>query len=233
MGLAREKFKTLKKVFDLFTENTLFKLMSKGVFEGMESPIAVGKETNIFTATTKDNQRVVLKIYRLSTADFNKMYTYIRTDPRFAGLQRSRRKVIFAWARREFKNLQKAREAGIRVPAPIECLNNVLVLEYIGNEQPAPRLKDSPPANANAFFEEVVESIRKLYKAGLVHGDLSAFNILNWNEKPVFIDMSQATTTQDPNALEYLARDIKNICAFFKKLGIKTDEQQILNKIKK
>ena len=65
-----------------------------------------------------------------------------------------------------------------------------------------------------------------------MHADLSAFNILNLNETPVFIDMSQATTIRHPRAEEFLQRDVKNICNFFTKIGLKVNENDIIKKIK-
>ena len=228
---SKEKFKTLKHVFDLFTEKNLFKMMSQGYFEGLESPIEMGKEANIFTAITKEGKRVIVKIYRLSTVDFYKMYEYLQSDPRFPALDRNLRKVIFAWTRREYRNLLKAREAGARVPTPITQMFNILVMEFVGADEPAPKLKDKKPENPEKFLAEVVVEMKKLYKAGLVHADLSAFNILNDNEKPVFIDMSQATTLDNPNASQYLERDAHNIATFFNKLKVKVDEQKLLKKI--
>jgi RIO kinase 1 len=67
----------------------------------------------------------------------------------------------------------------------------------------------------------------------LVHADLSAFNILNFDEKPVFIDFSQTTTSKNPHAEEYLNRDIKNITSFFKKLGVKVEAHEIKEEILK
>ena len=151
--ITREKFKTLKNVFDTFTERNIFKLISQGYFDGLESPIFIGKEANLFTAI-KGKKKVVVKIYRLQTCDFNRMYDYIKYDPRFPNVRKQRRKTIFAWAQREYRNLLKAREAGIRVPTPITCMHNILVMEFIGNEEPAPKLKDAVPKNAKKFFNE-------------------------------------------------------------------------------
>ncbi|MEM4282357.1 MAG: serine protein kinase RIO [Candidatus Woesearchaeota archaeon] len=229
--IPRERWKTLKWVFDLFTEQVLFKLISKGIFDGLESPLQMGKEANIFTALTSTGERVIVKIYRLTTADFKKMYQYLATDPRYAGLRKNRRKVIFAWAQREYRNLLKAYEAGVPVPKPKAQLFNVLVMAFVGDLEPAPMLKDCPPKYPRKFFNELVMSLKKLYKAGLVHGDLSAFNILNHNEKPVFIDMSQATTLMDPNARTYLKRDIANLARFFKKVGLRIEEEALIKKI--
>ena len=127
----------------------------------------------------------------------------------------------------------KAREANVRVPLPITFKNNILVMEFIGKgDELAPKLKDKKPKDPNKFFEEIIKNMKNLYKAGLVHADLSAFNILNLDEKPVFIDFSQCSSIKDSRAEEYLKRDVKNICIFFKKQGLKSDEQEVLKEIK-
>jgi len=137
----QEKFKTLKGVFDLFTEQTLHKLISKKLFDGLESPIFIGKESNVFTAL-KNNEKRIVKIYRLETCDFNQMYNYLKYDFRFRNLKKQKRKVILTWVQREYRNLLVARDAKVRVPTPLAILNNVLVLELIGDKDPAPQLKD-------------------------------------------------------------------------------------------
>jgi RIO kinase 1 len=228
-----EKAKTYKAVFDNFTNTTILKLISKGNLDGLEGPISIGKEANIFSAQAQ-GERVAVKIYRINTCDFNKMFQYLRADPRFPMLERNRRKVVLMWAQREYKNLFRAREAGVRVPMPRTVMNNVLVMEYIGEDNvPAPRLKDAYPEDATAFFGRVVKEMQKLHKAGLVHTDLSAFNILNHNEEPVFIDLSQATTLENPNAKDYLERDIRNVCTFFRKNGLDVDEKEIMKQVEK
>ncbi|MBS3102440.1 serine protein kinase RIO [Candidatus Woesearchaeota archaeon] len=231
--MTRDKFKTMHSVFDDFTNRTIFKLITEGHFRGLQGPIKIGKESNVFSALKENNEKVAVKIYRLETCDFNRMYDYIKDDPRFANLKRKRRRIIFAWVQREYRNLLKARESNIKVPIPIAFLNNVLVEEFIGNGEAAPKLKDQIPENKKDFFNKIIENMKKLYKSGLVHADLSAFNILNYNENPVFIDMSQTTTLKHPRAEEFLIRDVKNICNFFKKTGLKASEESVLKKIRK
>jgi len=231
--MTKEVFKTKHGVFDQFTNRTIFKLITEGHFEGLESPISIGKESNIFSALTQKGDRVIVKIYRLETCDFNIMYDYIKDDPRYSKLKRKKRKIIFAWAQREFRNLMKAREAQVNVPTPITFSNNILILEFVGkNDIIAPKLKDKIPKNKKLFLDKVIEYMRKMYKSGLVHADLSAFNILNFNETPVFIDMSQTTILRHPRAEEFLERDVKNISNFFNKIGLKVDEKSIIKKIK-
>lgn len=224
----------MHNVFDNFTNKLLFKLITKGCFKGMESPISIGKESNVFSALTEEGKRVIIKIYRLETCDFNRMYDYIKHDSRFHNIRRKKRKIIFAWAQREYKNLLRAEKYGVVVPKPIAFLGNVLVLEFIGEKDNiAPKLKDKIPENKKQFFNEIVVNIKKLYKAKLVHADLSAFNILNLNEKPVFIDFSQTTTLEHPRAMEFLERDVKNIYNFFNKHGLKTEIEKTIKLIKK
>ncbi|MFC1728399.1 serine protein kinase RIO [Nanoarchaeota archaeon] len=228
---AKEKFKTYQDVFDSHTIRNLFVLGSKGLFdENSLSPIATGKEANVFAADSK-NGRVVVKIYRVTTCDFNKMYEYIRTDPRFPKLTNKRRKVIFAWAKREYRNLLRAREKGVSVPTAHAFKDNILVMSLIGDEWPASKLKDEKPKDLKKFFEKTIDNMKKLKKAGLIHGDLSEFNILNHNDLPYFIDFSQCTQLNDPLSEELLTRDVKNMERFFNKLGLKVTEQEIRKKI--
>ena len=231
---GKDRFKTMHNVFDGFTNRTIFKLITEGHFRGLESPISIGKESNVFSALKEDGTRVIAKIYRLEACDFNKMHDYIKDDPRYANLKRKRRKIIFSWVQREFRNLMAAREAQVNVPIPITFMNNVLVLEFIGRGNDiAPKLKDKVPLNKKQFAGKIIGSMRKLYKNNLVHADLSSFNILNLDEVPVFIDMSQATLLKHPLAEDYLERDVRNICNFFRKHGLKMDDKETLKKIRK
>ncbi len=216
----KEQFKVWQDVFDRFTLNNIKVLINKGVFEELKGSIAVGKESNVFYAINNKKEIVVVKIYRLQTADFNRMYFYIRNDPRFDGLTNKRRKVIFAWCQREFRNLINAERAGVRAPKPLAFYKNILVMEFIGDEQPAPKIKDVLPGGnrLKEFADKVFEYVERFAVFGFVHGDLSEFNILNYNGEPVFIDLSHATPTRNPDSLDYLRRDINNMTRFFNKV---------------
>lgn len=225
--ISKEKFKTYGNVFDQFTLRNLFKLSSQGHFDELKSPIFVGKEANIFSAITTDNKQVIVKIYRLETCDFNKMFNYIRLDERYANLKAKKREIIFAWTQREFRNLMKSREINIRVPTPICVLHNIIVMEFIGETVVAPQVKDSIPTNPTKFFEKTKKYMKILHKNRLVHGDLSEFNILNFNENPVFIDFSQGTLNNAMNYNELLERDIRNMCRFFNKIGVDCNKEEL------
>ena len=231
--ITREKFKTYGNVFDEFTLRNLFKLSSQGYFEDILSPIALGKESNVFSAIRKDGKKVIVKIYRLENCDFNNMYYYIKADNRYTNISKSRRNVIFAWTQREFRNLHKARDLGVNVPTPLHFMHNILIEEFIGDNNAAPKLKDAIPSDIKDFFDKLINEMRKLHKGGLVHGDLSSFNILNFKEKPCLIDFSQATETKSQNYEELLKRDIKNIHSFFKKYKLVVNEDEIYEMIVK
>lgn len=231
--MAKEKFKTFEGVFDDFTYKNLFKLMSQGYFEGIQSPVSIGKEANVFSAPRKDGTIAIIKIYRLETCDFNRMYDYIKFDPRFFHVKPQKRKVVFAWAQREYKNLLKAREAGVSVPTPYASYFNILVMEMVGGKQPAPKLLHAIPTDVKAFAGLVIKNMRLLYKAGLVHGDLSPFNILNHEDRPVFIDFSQCSPLESMRAKEFLQRDCKNMANFFTKYGYKISAEKMEKEVKR
>lgn len=215
VNASRGEWKIHKGVFDQFTLRVLEKLRGQGHFDGLKSPLALGKEANVFIGHA--NPEVIVKIYRLENRDFKKMLEYLVQDPRYAHIKRRKREIVFAWAQREYRNLMLAREA-IPVPKPIACHKNALVLGMIG--KPAEQLKDQPPKDPEAFFATVVEYVKTLRKRGMVHGDLSEFNILNYDEQPIFIDFSQASPVDAPNAKELWERDIKNVTRAANKCGV-------------
>ncbi|MCF7872319.1 serine protein kinase RIO [Candidatus Woesearchaeota archaeon] len=229
---GREEWKIYKNVFDQFTERLIFNLSTQGYFKELIQPIALGKEANIFLATTNQNEHVIVKIYRLENCNFNKMYSYINQDPRFTGLENQKRKIIFNWVQREYRNLMLAREK-IKVPKPIHFKENIIIMELIGDEEPSPQLKNKEPENPKEFLKKILKNMEMLLEAGLVHGDLSDFNILNYNEEPIFIDFSQATPIKTQNAKELLERDLNNVLNAFKrtlKINIEKTKEKILKK---
>ncbi len=224
----QERFRTAKGVFDAFTNKTLYELQKRGVFDELLSPLSIGKESNVFIAK-KGSKKVIVKIFRMQNAEFMKMYDYIRKDPRYEFLRNHRRQIILAWAQREYKNLLKCEKGKIRVPKTIGWRNHIIVEEMIG--EPALPLKDAEPEDPKEFFDEVVNQMKKMYKIGLIHGDLSSFNILNFDGVPVLIDFSQGTIIRTPNSEELLVRDIKNVVQYFNKIGLKINVDEVFKKV--
>jgi len=229
-----EDLKVQEAVFDARTLMDLYALASKGVIDALGGSISTGKEANIFQAL-RGCQPVALKIYRISTSNFKAMQDYLHGDPRFGSVKGTKRAVVSAWTKKEFRNLKRAEEVGILVPHPIAMRENILVMDLVkADHDPAPPLKDVtlPPEEAREVYQKLCQYVSRLYnQAGLVHADLSEFNIL-YNGEPIIIDMGQSVTLDHPMAKKFLERDIGNLVRYFqKKYGIGSEEE-VLSLIK-
>lgn len=207
-------------VFDRRTLMDLYSLASRGVIDALGGSISTGKEANIFRAKAGEGE-VALKIYRISTSNFNAMQDYLNGDPRFSSVRGTKRAIVAAWTRKEYRNLSRAEEVSVRVPHPIAMKENILVMELIGTgERAAPPLKDVEldQEEAGQVFERIAQYISRLYnRAQLVHADLSEFNILYDAGEPVIIDMGQSVTLDHPMAGRFLERDMTNVVHYFQK----------------
>ena len=230
--------RTFQKVFDADTLDTIQSLAQKGFFDVLEHVVSTGKEAHVFVARdTNDNKRAV-KIYKRATSRFKRMGEYIAGDRRFEGIGHNRRDIVNAWCRKEFKNLLIANRARLSVPLVLGFRQNVLVMEFIGEKQEAaPRLKDTKPnqKDLGGLRGQVVDFMAGLYIAGLVHSDLSEYNILVHNGKLIVIDMGQAMLVKHPKAKEFFERDVRNMANYFTKAGLETtyDEFYAMVKAKK
>ncbi len=212
-----EYFKVRQLAFDNRTVRALLKLFNKGVLDDLTWVISAGKESLVLAGKGPEGE-LAIKIYRIYTANFRKYLDYIIGDHRFPPV-RDRDKIIPLWAKKEFRNLKRLRDAGVRVPKPIDVVGNVLVMEFIGKDGvPAPLLRDTELVDPGRYLEEILEDIRRSYiEADLVHGDLSEYNIMVWEDHPWIIDVSQAVVTAHPLSFSLLLRDLERVTSFFKK----------------
>ena len=223
-----DQFKVEQSVFDDATFAALYKLVQDGHVEAFGGPISTGKEANVYEALGPDGRDVAVKVYRVTASNFRQMREYIEGDPRFEGIAGNKQAVVLAWTRKEFANLERARNAGVRVPEPIAVERNVLVMELVGLvEDRARRLAEVEVENPETAFEVVREYMRRLYRAGLVHGDLSEYNLIIHDGELVVIDLGQAVTVHHRNAGEFLRRDCANVAAFFSRQGADADAEEL------
>jgi RIO kinase 1 len=215
---------TLEEVFDQSTRMVLYHFLSKGVIDEVHGVVNAGKEARVYWGKNKEGKELAVKIYLTSSAEFLKgMRKYIEGDRRFKNVKHDTRSLIFAWAQKEFRNLEQATRAKVRVPKPIAVKNNVLVMEFIGKDGvSAPSMKEQTPRDPQKVYSLLLTYLERLYrKADLVHGDLSEYNIMMWKGKPVIFDVSQAVPTSHPMAEFLLRRDLENVNRFFSRFGVK------------
>ncbi len=232
--LKRER-KIEGQVFDEQTLTTLRKLMKLGIIDKVGGPIAIGKEANVFLAFLKDEPRIV-KIFRIETTSFQNILPYIEGDRRFK-ISHRKHVLVFEWAKKEFRNLERAYQAGAKVPRPFKVMRNVLVMGFIGiDSTPAVPLNTVPfnqIKNPQKLCNKLLAELRLLYKkAGLVHSDFSEFNVLMKNiDEPYLIDFAQAILTNQLNAKKFIERDAENFVRYFNKLGLKLEKGKVLREI--
>ncbi|MFQ5711289.1 MAG: serine protein kinase RIO [Candidatus Geothermarchaeales archaeon] len=217
-----DEYETLEEVFDRKTLFILYRMINEGIIEIVHGIVASGKEARIYVAETSRGEAAAVKIFLTATAEFRRgRLKYIVGDPRFEGVSTRSRKLIYAWASKEYKNLLKAHGCGVNVPKPLHHEGNVLVMEFIGRDFiPASTLRERERLSER-LFKQVMNQTRRLYqKAGLIHADLSEFNIFYFNRKAILFDFAQAVLKGHPMAEQFLVRDVSNILNFFSRRGL-------------
>jgi RIO kinase 1 len=229
---TKESRRIFNDVFDKATLETIYTMSKKHYFEEIEYVIATGKEGNVFRCKG-GNKHYALKIYKIETSDFRHMMDYVEGDERFKNIKKDKLGLVQEWTRKEFKNLEVFTRAKIRVPLPLIFKRNCLLMEFIGDEkEAAPRAKDKPFVNMQEKYELMCNYLSRLVKKKLVHADLSEYNILNFNEEMVIIDVGQSVSTMHPKAEEFFNRDVENLSKWFSKHGVDTNYEKMYSDIK-
>jgi len=226
-----DQFKVEGAVFDDATLAAIYTLVQHGHIDAFGGPISTGKEAHVFLADGPDGE-VAVKIYRINASDFKHMREYLEGDPRFEGIGSNKKRVVLAWTKKELANLRRARQAGVAVPDPIAAERNVLVMEFLGSDgERAKRLGEVHLENPETAYEVVREYARRLYRAGLVHGDLSEYNVVVHEGQLYLIDLGQAVTVHHPNSREFLERDCRNVANFFSRQGLGVSTEDLLAQV--
>lgn len=224
--------KVMEEVFDRATLMAIEELVARQDLGDLNGVVRAGKEARVYWGVDRSGGPVAVKIYLVSSSDFRKRMGYIAGDRRFGRLPSGSRDIIYLWVRKEFKNLQLADFAQVRVPQPVAFHKNVLIMEYIGDPpDPAPTFAETEVDEDD--YDWTFETIARLRgRAKLVHADLSEFNVFKNGTERILFDMGSAVLTSHPQADEYLRRDVGNMVRFFKKRGIvKNDVEYWMEKM--
>lgn len=204
-------------------------LIEEGLIESVSRQLMSGKEATVFVVRAGGEVRCA-KVYKTSTErSFRRAVDY--TENRKVKNSREARAIAkgskfgrqaqeSAWQSFEVDALYRLAAAGVRVPKPYNFYDGVLLMELVVDEHgdAAPRLNDVlfSPEQARAHHATLVREAVRMLCAGLVHGDLSEFNILLAADGPVIIDLPQAVDAAGNNhAPDMLNRDVNNLRDFF------------------
>jgi len=204
-------------------------LVEDGLVDEVIRPLMSGKEAAVYVVRCGSELRCA-KVYKeANKRGFRQAAEYqegrkVRNsrDARAMakGSKHGRKNQEENWQNAEVAALFRLASAGVRVPKPFDFLEGVLLMELVtdGDGGVAPRLNDVDlhPDDAREFHAFMIEEIVKMLCAGLVHGDLSEFNVLLGPEGPVIIDLPQAVDAAGNNhAFKMLERDVGNMSAYF------------------
>ncbi|KAJ8866566.1 hypothetical protein PR048_032425 [Dryococelus australis] len=222
---------TAEMSVDPRTRLLLYKLVNQELLDRVNGILSTGKEAVVLHADGGTNadrdvpRECAIKIFKTTLNEFKTRDKYIQDDYRFKDRfsKQNPRKIIHMWAEKEMHNLVRMQKVGILCPEVVVLKKHVLVMSFIGQDhRPADKLKDVnlKPSDLAAAYVQTTEMMRKLYvDAQLVHADLSEYNILWYDKKCWFIDVSQAVERNHPKALEFLLRDCTNVSSFFTRRG--------------
>ena len=218
--------------FDHSTLLAISRLITQGQFDSVDYPISTGKEGGVFRATGGEGYRAV-KVYRIGNAVFRRLPAYAIEALRREASDRNYARMVYAWTRREHSVLRRLHDAGVRVPTAYGYLRNVLVMEFIGTDGiAARRLQEATVEDPQALYDDLVVQLHRMsVEAKLVHGDLSPYNVLWLDDKPILIDVAQSMEGDHPQAPALLRRDIDNFARYLERLGADVDAEEFFSAV--
>jgi RIO kinase 1 len=204
-------------------------LIDEGLIDSVVRQLMSGKEAMVYVVRCGDHTRCA-KIYKEATqrsfrqaVDYteNRKVKNTRLQRAMAkGTKFGRQATEAAWQSAEVDALYRLAAAGVRVPEPYNFADGVLLMELVTDEHgdAAPRLNDVvfTPEDARQHHATLLVEVIRMLCAGVVHGDLSEFNVLLAADGPVIIDLPQAVDAAGNNhARRMLLRDVGNLADFF------------------
>jgi len=207
--------------------STVEAILSTGLATEVVGLISAGKEADVYLGRYKGSE-LAIKAFRL-----------YRTSHRGGGPVKA--DSMGHLAAHEFEMTYKAWKGGAPVPTPARRVENMFSMRYLGGDDgPAPRLKDVGLDDPRGFLELTLAGVEAMAKAGVIHGDLSAFNILVLQGKPWFIDFSEAfrvdRTGMAPwvrltRASDALNRGLKALQAYFQRYDLIIDVEPFVRRL--
>lgn len=215
-------------------------LVDDGMIDEVISQLMSGKEAQVFIVRCGDKIRCAKVFKEAKQRSFKQAVQYqegrkVRNSRRARAMSKKtrygQREQEDAWLNAEVEALYRLASAGVRVPEPQGFVDGVLLMELICDAEgnAAPRLDDVTlsPEQARDYHAQVIADVVRMLSAGLVHGDLSEFNVLVDSKGPVIIDLPQAVNAASNNSAgRMLERDVDNMRAYFGRFApdlLKTD----------
>ncbi len=210
------------------TPEGLEPLVDCGVIDEVLRPLMSGKEAQVYVVLA-GGKECVAKVYKEASqrtfkhrADYTEGRRSRNTRDQRAVTKRTRhgrQQDEAAWRNTEVEMIFRLRDAGVRVPEPINYLDGVLVMELVQDAEgnPAPRLGDLEfeAGEAEEIYQQLIREVVRMLCAGVIHGDLSDFNVLMSATGPVLIDFPQSVDpAHNRNARKLLLRDVENLHRF-------------------
>jgi RIO kinase 1 len=219
--------------------------LGEGLITQVIRPIKSGKEASVHLCranrSTTGEDLLALKVYHpLDRRDFRDESIY--RDGEWIKERRVRvaleKKTRFGrqvqgaiWVYREWEMLQTLSKAGADVPTPVAMTEDSILMTYVGDEDDAaPQLRSLRPDGHEAkdLFDQVMRNVERFLYHNVIHGDLSAYNVLVWDGRATVIDLPQAVDPRkNRHAQRLLERDVERICDHFARFGVRSDAQGI------
>ena len=211
------------------TPQRLEPLLEDGLIDDVVRQLMSGKEATVYVVRCGDDVRCA-KVYKeANKRSFRQSVDYTegrkvknsrQSRAMAKGSKFGRESQEAAWQSAEVDALYRLANAGVRVPEPYNFYEGVLLMELVtdANGNAAPRLNDVTfsAEEARVHHQTLIKEVVRMLCAGIVHGDLSEFNILMSADGPVIIDLPQAVDAAgNNNASEMLARDVRNLSDYF------------------
>lgn len=218
-----------KKLFE-----TLDEFAKKIIFLKIIKNIGSGKEADVYLVVNQDNEKYALKVYKDAVERSfknNQIYLsgkFLRSKSERRAIQKrnkfGKNLIHLNWVKREFFLMSKLYNLGCNIPKPIASVKQAILMQFVGeNDNPASLLKDViiSKKQAREIYKSIKSNMEKFQQLGIVHADLSPFNILFFKSKIYIIDFPQSVDIRNNyNAQNLLEKDKRNIDKWYIKTQI-------------